>query len=79
LVDAPGFHEFGLAHLSASQIAQTFPEFEPLLGRCRFLDCLHLQEPDCAIRAAVDAGRVAQDRYDFYRSLAAVPRGSATA
>ena len=78
LVDAPGFHEFGLAHLSSNQIAQTFPEFEALLGRCRFLDCKHLKEPDCAIRAAVDAGCVAQDRYDFYCSLAAAPHGSKT-
>ena len=70
LVDTPGFREFGLAHLTLSEIAATFPEFKPLLGHCRFLDCRHLEEPGCAIRSALDEGRVAPERYDFYRSLA---------
>jgi ribosome biogenesis GTPase len=72
LVDTPGFHEFGLAHLELPQIAETFPEFKPLLGQCRFADCRHLQEPECAIRAALSESRVAQERYNFYRSLADV-------
>lgn len=70
LVDTPGFQEFGLAHLTLGEIAATFPEFKPLLGHCRFADCRHLQEPDCAIRAALDDGRITRERYDFYRSLA---------
>lgn len=70
IIDTPGFREFGLAHLEASQIAATFPEFRPLLGRCRFLDCHHLAEPDCAIRAALDSGNLSPERYAFYRSLA---------
>jgi ribosome biogenesis GTPase len=70
LVDAPGFHEFGLAHLSLPQIAATFPEFQPLLGRCRFADCRHLAEPDCAILAAVKRGDVDVERYHFYQALA---------
>jgi ribosome biogenesis GTPase len=71
VVDTPGFQEFGLHHLDAARITAGFPEFEPLLGRCRFLDCRHLSEPDCAIRAAVDSGAIARDRYEFYRSLTA--------
>ncbi|HYM48927.1 MAG TPA: ribosome small subunit-dependent GTPase A [Burkholderiaceae bacterium] len=73
LVDTPGFHEFGLAHLSLGEIAATFPDFKPLLGLCRFLDCRHLEEPACAIRTALDEGRLAPERYEFYRSLAAAP------
>lgn len=70
IVDTPGFQEFGLAHVAADRLAQTFPEFEPALGQCRFLDCRHLAEPDCAVRALVARGAVAADRYAFYRSLA---------
>ncbi|MGH6610780.1 MAG: ribosome small subunit-dependent GTPase A [Burkholderiaceae bacterium] len=74
LVDTPGFDEFGLAHLSLNEIAATFPEFKQLLGHCRFLDCRHLQEPGCAIRSALEDGKVATKRYDFYCSLAATRR-----
>ncbi|MEP6608878.1 MAG: ribosome small subunit-dependent GTPase A [Burkholderiaceae bacterium] len=71
LIDTPGFQEFGLSHLTANQIAATFPEFRELLGHCRFLDCRHVEEPDCAIRAALENGTLAPERYKFYRSLAA--------
>jgi ribosome biogenesis GTPase len=71
IVDTPGFQEFGLAHLTPAQIVAGFPEFASHLGRCRFADCRHLVEPDCAIRAAVTAGEVASSRYDFYQSLIA--------
>ncbi len=72
LVDTPGFREFGLNHLSLDQIGQTFPEFKPLLGHCRFRDCRHLEEPGCAIRDALQEGTLAPERYAFYRSLATV-------
>lgn len=71
VVDTPGFREFGLSHLDNQQIAASFPEFGLALskGTCRFLDCAHLAEPGCGIRAAVDHGEVASERYAFYRSL----------
>ena len=71
LVDTAGFEEFGLAHLSFGEIAATFPEFNTLLGHCRFQDCRHLAEPGCAVRSALADGGVAPERYEFYRSLAA--------
>ena len=70
IVDTPGFQEFGLAHVPVTQLAESFPEFHPALGHCRFQDCRHLTEPGCAVRALVGAGSVAADRYAFYRSLA---------
>lgn len=70
LVDTPGFSEFGLAHIDANALPATFADFAPYLGRCRFLDCRHLVEPDCAIRAAVDAGTISPARYAFYAALA---------
>lgn len=69
VVDTPGFKEFGLAHLDFEQIVAGMPEFAPHFGQCRFLDCRHLAEPDCAIRAAVADGRIAPNRYEFYRAL----------
>lgn len=71
VIDTPGFREFGLSHLGNQQIAASFPEFEHAraTGSCRFLDCAHLDEPGCAIRAAVERGAAANERYAFYRSL----------
>lgn len=75
IVDTPGFQEFGLAHVPLGQLAASFPEFRAALGQCRFLDCRHLVEPECAVRSLVDQGAVAADRYAFYRMLA---QGQAT-
>lgn len=73
LVDTPGFQEFGLAHVGLAERAAALHEFVPALGRCRFADCRHLAEPDCAVRAAVAAGAISPARYAFYRDLAAEP------
>ncbi|MCS7100520.1 MAG: ribosome small subunit-dependent GTPase A [Burkholderiaceae bacterium] len=71
LIDSPGFQSFGLAHLDARTIAAGMPDFVPYLGRCRFHDCLHRGEPDCAVRTAVEQGAIAAARYAFYRDLLA--------
>ncbi|HUL63546.1 MAG TPA: ribosome small subunit-dependent GTPase A [Burkholderiaceae bacterium] len=71
LVDTPGFQEFGLAHLDIAQTVAGFPEFEPHLGQCRFLDCRHLAEPGCAVVAALQAGAISSARYEFYRAMMA--------
>ena len=46
-----------------------FPDFEPFLGKCRFMDCMHLKEPDCAVTAAVASGVISQSRYRSYARL----------
>jgi ribosome biogenesis GTPase len=69
LVDTPGFQDFGLAHVPRTERAAALHEFRPFLGHCRFLDCQHLVEPDCAVRAAVAAGSISAERYAFYRDL----------
>lgn len=71
VIDTPGFQEFGLAHLSRTAIAAALPDFRPYLGQCRFLDCRHLKEPDCAVRMAVERGEIARERYEFYCALSA--------
>jgi len=75
LIDTPGFTAFGLAHLSLAQRAAALPDFAPFLTHCRFSDCRHLSEPDCAVRAAVTGGEIAGDRYAFYLELAAETQG----
>jgi ribosome biogenesis GTPase len=50
-------------------LEDAFPEMRPFLSECRFADCTHLQEPGCAIIAAVAAGKIGQQRYESYASL----------
>lgn len=70
-IDSPGLQEFGLRHLSSGAIEQGFPEFRLLLGQCRFRNCHHQREPDCAIHSAVQRGDIDPRRYAAFRSLCA--------
>jgi len=69
IIDSPGFQSFGLDHLSDSERAHAMPEFAALLGSCRFHNCTHRDEPGCAIRAAVQDGRVDPFRYKLFLRL----------
>lgn len=69
LIDSPGFQEFGLAHLSASELQHAFTEFTPFLGQCRFHNCSHSHEPGCTILAGVDSGQIAQSRLQLFKQL----------
>lgn len=69
VVDTPGLREVGLWGLPIDQFDACFPEFRPYLGQCRFADCAHSVEPDCAVRQAVQAGQVSEARYESYRKL----------
>ena len=69
LIDSPGFQLFGIAHLSRSQLMHALPDFRSLLGQCRFANCLHRDEPGCAIRAAVTAGTIDARRHQLYLKL----------
>jgi ribosome biogenesis GTPase len=69
LIDSPGFQEFGLAHLSESQLQHAFIEFRPFLGQCKFHNCSHGDEPGCAIRAQVEAGAISAQRVELFRQL----------
>jgi ribosome biogenesis GTPase / thiamine phosphate phosphatase len=69
VADTPGIRELGLWQLSNGELAWCFPELRPLLGSCAFSSCTHLQEPGCAIRAAVERGEVEVERYESYVRL----------
>jgi ribosome biogenesis GTPase / thiamine phosphate phosphatase len=64
-IDTPGVKEFGLVGIAPRELALHFPEF-PVPNQCRFLDCRHVSEPGCAVRAAVDDGRIAASRRESY-------------
>jgi ribosome biogenesis GTPase len=70
LIDSPGLQEFGLAHLTRGEIELGFAEFVDHLGRCRFRDCRHENEPDCAIKAAVAAGKIDARRLAHFVTIA---------
>ncbi len=70
LIDSPGLQEFGLNHLSQEELELAFIEFRPFLGKCRFNNCKHSHEPDCAVMNAVDKGQISSVRLGFYQDLA---------
>ena len=66
LIDSPGFQEFGLRHIDATQLATLMPDLRAQLGHCRFYNCMHRHEPGCGVRAAVERGAIAPQRYRLY-------------
>lgn len=71
LIDSPGFQEFGLHQIGAAQLAHHLPDFRPLLGHCRFSNCMHQQEPGCAVIQAVQAGTISAQRHRLYGEILA--------
>jgi ribosome biogenesis GTPase len=69
LIDSPGLQEFGLNHLSLEDLEQAFIEFRPYLGKCRFNNCKHIHEPDCAVMNAVQTGKISPSRLTAYQEL----------
>lgn len=71
LIDSPGVRSFRLGAIDRETLQRGFREFGPYLGHCRFGDCRHDREPGCAIREAVQAGRIAPERLANFQHLAA--------
>ena len=69
IVDSPGMKVFGLAHCTPAAIADAFVELRDLGSQCRFRDCHHDREPDCAVQAAIAEGRVAPQRVALLYTL----------
>ena len=72
LADTPGFASFDLAMMDPipkEELQYYFPDFAPHLGGCRFVDCAHLREPDCAVTRAVAEGYIMPSRYESYQRL----------
>jgi ribosome biogenesis GTPase len=69
VVDTPGLSDIGLWGLDPREVAEAFPELGRLASECRFDDCRHLEEPNCAVIAAVESGQLAASRLESYRRL----------
>lgn len=69
LIDCPGVQMFGLHHLSFGEIEQGFIEFAPYLGKCRFHDCHHTHEPNCALQQAVAEGKIDARRFTLFKDI----------
>jgi ribosome biogenesis GTPase len=69
VIDTPGLREVGLWALPPEELDHCFPEMRGLLANCRFGDCRHVGEPDCAVRAAIHTGTVSAERYESYLQL----------
>ena len=70
-IDSPGIREFGLWHVSAEQVAEGFCEFRAHVHNCRFRNCSHQHEPNCALQDAVQQGQVSAERFQSYQQIIA--------
>lgn len=66
VADTPGIREVGLWGVDTENLEHYFPEMEPHLGQCKYNDCAHVAEPDCAIQDAVESGEIHAERYRSY-------------
>ena len=69
LIDSPGLQEFGLHHLAAADLLHYFPDLKQLVGQCRFHNCTHRAEPNCALKAAAERGEVSAERVALLQKI----------
>ena len=69
LIDTPGMREFGLVDISKQELSHYFPEMRMRLQGCQFNNCMHMNEPGCAIKQAVINGEISEDRYISYCTI----------
>lgn len=69
IIDTPGIRDFGIIDLEENEIGHYFPEIRELMKSCRFNDCKHKNEPDCAVMKAYEDGEIAGSRYYNYLSI----------
>jgi ribosome biogenesis GTPase len=66
IIDTPGIKEFGLVEFKKEEIAERFPEMRNLMDNCKFNNCTHIHEPECAVKEAVENGALPLSRYESY-------------
>jgi ribosome biogenesis GTPase len=73
VIDTPGMREFGLVDISKQELSHYFPEMARLINDCQFNNCLHINEPGCAIKAAVENGIIDEERFfSYYKILESI-------
>lgn len=71
IIDTPGMRELGLVNISRQELSHYFIEMKPLINDCQFNNCIHINEPGCAVKAAVNNELIAIERFDSYLSILA--------
>jgi ribosome biogenesis GTPase / thiamine phosphate phosphatase len=69
IIDTPGIREFGIVNISKQELSHYFPEMRPIINDCQFNNCLHTNEPGCAVKQAVADGKIAEERYVSYYNI----------
>jgi ribosome biogenesis GTPase len=69
VIDTPGIRSFTFEEKGPIELSHCFVEFRPLLGMCKYRECRHIDEPDCAVRTAVEAGTISRWRYKSYLGI----------
>ena len=69
IIDTPGVKEFGLIDMAREELSHYYPEMRRILPECRFNNCIHIDEPGCAVKEAVIQGRITQSRYNSYLAI----------
>ena len=69
VADTPGIREFGLAGLTLGELPLYYPEIDTLASECRFSNCSHIEEPECAVRSAEEDGSISSSRAASYRAI----------
>ncbi|MDK4688110.1 ribosome small subunit-dependent GTPase A [Kingella negevensis] len=69
LIDSPGLQEFGLHHLNTADLLKYFPDLRHLIGACRFHNCTHRAEPNCAVKAAAERGEIRKERVELLQKI----------
>jgi ribosome biogenesis GTPase len=69
IIDTPGIREMGIVDVPKLELAQYFPEMRAVMNNCKFNNCVHLNEPGCAVKAAVNDGVISEERYLSYLAI----------
>lgn len=69
IIDTPGIKAFGLINFNKAHLAHYFPEMKAIMSECKFNNCMHINEPKCAIKEAVENGEIAESRYQNYKNM----------
>ncbi|MEO6948397.1 MAG: ribosome small subunit-dependent GTPase A [Ginsengibacter sp.] len=69
IIDTPGIREFALMDIESNELSHYFPEMRELINDCKFNNCMHIEEPGCAVKLAVEEGKVSATRYVSYLNI----------
>lgn len=69
IIDTPGIREFGITDIAKEELSHYFPEMRKLINECQFNNCIHINEPGCAVKLAVEAEKISIERYISYSNI----------